>query len=160
MPARLSSMELSEPDATSGARETPSNRRKSSRTIRKPDLFAEDDFAGSVVESSSAKRKRAQETTNNGEDDEEEPSDEDAEEDSEGSADEEEIKEKRRASRQKKPTAKKQKLVNGTGPKLAIRPPPIKQKAPKKSKPKVPRVRPSQAGDSNALYGKFLLLSP
>jgi cohesin complex subunit SA-1/2 len=162
MPARLSSMEISEPDATSGAGDTtttPANRRKSGRTIRKPDLFAEDNFAGSVLESSSAKRKRAQQAANANDDDGDDD-EEVSEEETEDEADEEEIREKRRVSKQKKPAAKKQKLVNGTGPQLAIRPPPNRQKAPKSSKAKAPRVRKSQAGDANSLYGKIVLTPP
>jgi len=117
-------------------------------------LFSEDHFTGSLAQSSSAKRKRAQQTVNIADDDEEDPPEDESDEESEGEADEEEIKEKRRVSRQNKPAAKKQKMVNGVGPALAIRPPPNRQRAPKKGKAKVPRVRKSQAGDASSLYGE------
>jgi cohesin complex subunit SA-1/2 len=150
-------MELSEPDATPGAGDASSTtRRKSGRTVRKPDLFAEDNFAGSLVESSSAKRKRAQQSAN---DDEEDLSEDESEDMSESEADEEEIKATRGAARQKKPAPKKQKVVNGARPQLALRPPPNRQKPAKKGKAQVPRVRKSQAGDVNSLYGKISIIA-
>ena len=152
-------MEISEADDST----TPANRRKSGRNVRRPDLYSEDNFAGSLLESSSVKRKRTalNDITNRDASDEEPESEGDAE--SEGDPDEEELREQRRVSKQKKKPSpapkKKQKVaLNGSEAHLPMRPAAntgkkVATKA--RTRAKKPRVRPSQAGDANSLYGKI-----
>lgn len=139
--------------------DSPANRRRSGRQIRKPAQFAEEEHVGSVVTNGSAKRKRTPKATENGLDDgesesDEEEDDEEEEEEDDEDPDEEELKEQRRASRakkapSKKPASKKPK-TNGTGPSLAIRP--ASKVAPKGKKTQKARARPSQANEEG-LYG-------
>ncbi len=147
MPARLSSMELSDPESSHAT-----NRRKSGRAVKKPDFFQEDPTTPST---NSAKRKRADRAVEDDEDIGEDASGEESVEDSDGEADEEELKEKRRrASKakkgQSKPAAKKPKTVNGMG-KLAIRPAPNGVK--KTSRPRKPPPRQSAVEEVDGLYG-------
>ena len=138
---------ISTPDTT--------NRRKSARSIRKPELFAEERYEGNPLSNGSMKRKRS----TNGAVDEGLDEDEDQEsssEESEGDADEEELREKRRVARSKttgKPAAKKARKSNGVGATLAIRSANVQSKAPSKvAKVQQARARKSQVNEEG-LYG-------
>jgi cohesin complex subunit SA-1/2 len=80
-----------------------STRRKSGRVHRRPDMFAEEEHAGSILTNGSAKRKRISIITAEDVEDDEETS-EDEEDDSE--PDEEEVREKRRNQRKRPKTSK------------------------------------------------------
>jgi cohesin complex subunit SA-1/2 len=138
------------------------NRRKSGRAVRKPDVFAEEHHEGSLLSSGSGKRKRQPngdvlpdpENDNDEIDDDEEDSDEE----SEGSADEEEIKERRRQARNKnaqsKSTTKRAKISSVPGTTLAIRSANVPAKgASQKAKIQKARSRQSQV-NQEGLYGK------
>jgi cohesin complex subunit SA-1/2 len=134
------------------------NRRKSTRSIRKPELFAEERHEGSLLSNGSMKRKRS----TNGAVDEELDENEDQEsspEESEGEADEEELREKRRVTRSKttgKPTPKKARKSNGVGATLAIRSANVQSKVPSKvAKNQQARARKSQANEEG-LYGTVI----
>lgn len=120
MPARLSSMELSDP-ATSEMDAI--SRRKSGRATQKPALYQQDPNI-SIGSNGSGKRKRAQPADI--ESDEDDAEEESSPDESEGDPDEEELKEKRRASRaksaQKKPAVKKSKVLKDSALKLPMRP--------------------------------------
>lgn len=134
------------------------NRRRSGRQRRKPDLFAQEKHVGSIISNGSAKRKRAPNGALDAEPrDDMEDGISSEEEEEEESADEEELKEKRRASRKRetvsKPAAKKAKVTNGISSPLAIRTAPnVKSKAPKNAKIQKARIRPSQL-NKEGLYG-------
>ena len=150
MPARLSSMELSDPGSSHAI-----YRRKSGRAVKKPDLLQEDP---STHNNNNGKRKRVDRAEGEDDDIEDDASGEDSVGESDGEADEEELKEKRRkASKakkgQSKPAAKKSKTVNGMG-NLAIRPAPNGvKKAPRAKKP---RARESAAEVTDGLYGMLV----
>ena len=164
MPARLSSMELSDPATSNvtGNNAAP-NRRKSSRTKQKPVLLQEDPSL-LYVSNGSSKRKRADTRGGDAASLQEDASDESSPEESDGDPDEEELKEKRRrASRSKKisskPVAKKAKITNALSTKLAVRP--AMNGVKKAPKPRQPRAR-SQNGASDigtGLYGMLGYLS-
>lgn len=145
MPARLSSMELSDPitpDASPNGNAT--NRRKSTRMRQKPVLLQED---VSTSRSTNGSNKRKRTSLRGGEPTSmiDETSDEESSpEESDGHPDEEELKEKRkRAAKQKKvstrPAVKKPKVGNATITTLAVRP--ALNGAPKTTKSKRPRAR-------------------
>lgn len=158
MPARLSSMELSDPltPDPSGA----TNRRKSTRTRQKPVLLQED-FSTTRSNSGSNKRKRTEPRSEESADNEEDniSDDESSPEESDGDPDQEELKErKRRAPKPKKtqikPSAKKPKVDNTTTTtKLAVRP--AMNGTKKASKPKKPPARSiaDASEDVTGLYG-------
>ena len=126
------------------------SRRKSGRTVKRPDIFAEEEHEGSLLINGSAKRKRAPGRPDpvNGEGDEEDEDDDD--DGSEGEPDEEEQREQRR--RQKKPrlTAKQAKPTTST---LAIRSANIPGKSSKAAKAQKARARPSQV-NKEGLYAE------
>ena len=131
------------------------DRRKSARSIRKPEFFAEENHEGSLLSNGSAKRKR----TTNGTADDERDEDEDEEsssEESEGEADEEELREKRRIARSKsagKPASKKPRTSSRRDTTLAIRSANVQSKAPSKAaKVQQARARKSQVNEEG-LYG-------
>ncbi|KAL8716067.1 MAG: hypothetical protein Q9225_006248 [Loekoesia sp. 1 TL-2023] len=146
MPARLSSMELSDP-ATPQASSSPSDataRRKSGRVKHKPVLLQSDPNL-SILPNGNAKRKRTadvEEAEVDNPDSEESDPDE-----SDGDPDEEELKEKRRKSRSKKastkPAAKKPKTSQLKTTNLPVRPAVNGVKKP--SKPRRPRAKPNAA---------------
>lgn len=160
MPARLSSMEISDPvtpdlDSNSSA----TNRRKSTRTRQKPVLLQED-LNTTRPSDNSNKRKRTElrdgassDNRNNISDDESRTAE------SDGDPDEEELRERRRKiSRTKKiqtkPSAKKPKVSNAmTKTKLAVRPAVNGTK--KISKPKNSTTRSKDGTPDNGvgLYG-------
>ena len=124
------------------------DRRKSARSVRKPEFFGEEHHDGSVLSNGSTKRKRA----TNGEEDE----DESSSEESESEADEEELREKRRAAKSKttgKPASKKARKSIGVDTTLAIRSANVQSKQPSKAaKIQQARARKSQA-NAEGLYG-------
>ncbi|KAL8698613.1 MAG: hypothetical protein Q9224_001777 [Gallowayella concinna] len=104
MPARLSSMELSDPNIPhASSSPNDASRRKSGRVKHKPVLLQSDPNA-SIASYSNGKRKRAD--TLEGTDVNGQTSEESLVEESDGDPDEEERKEKRRKSRSKKTSAK------------------------------------------------------
>lgn len=152
MPARLSSMELSDPGSSHAI-----NRRKSGRAVKKPDFFQED---ASTHSNYTGKRKRVDGAEAEDEDMVGDASADGSVDESDGQADEEELKEKRRTAPKakkvlSKPAAKRPKTVNGMG-KLAIRPAPngVKKAAPRPKKQ--PRARQSAVQDADGLYGMFI----
>ena len=130
-------------------------RRKSARSIRKPDLFADEHHDGSVLSNGSTKRKRTTNGTVDDGSDEDEDQDSSSEE-SEGEADEEELKEARRTAKSKtagKPAQKKARKSNGGDATLAIRSANVQSKGPSNvAKLQQARARKSQA-DEEGLYG-------
>lgn len=141
-------------DPPSTAQEA-NDRRKSARTIRKPQLYATELDEASLLSNGSTKRKRAV----NGDVDEEDNEDEEGEtssEESEGEADEEELREKRLAARAKtngKPASKKPRTSNGAGATLAIRSANLQGRQPSKTaKVQQARARKSQV-NAEGLYG-------
>jgi hypothetical protein len=145
---------------SSTATQDAANRRKSGRSIRRPELFAEERYEGSLLSNGAMKRKRS----TNGAVDEGLDEDEDQEsspEESEGDADDEERRERRRPTRSKttgKPTPKKARKSNGVDATLAIRSANVQSKAPSKAaKVQQARSRKSQANEEG-LYGTISLL--
>ena len=101
-------------------------RRKSGRTMRRPDVFSEEVHEGSILSNGSAKRKRTPDDNIDPEDEEDEASSSssDGGEDDE-EPDEEELKEKRKAAKARnatKPVQKKAKTTKSITKPLAIRP--------------------------------------
>lgn len=154
----------SSPEA--GSTQESTNRRKSGRVTRKPELLSQ---TYSDAAAGGAKRKRG--TT--GEDGEggEGEDDEDSEDASESGSDDEEPDEEFRANKRgarskgpnkasnsrgksrTTPAAKKPKVSrNGIGGQLALRPATIGKQ---RSRPRKPRVRPSLAAGERGLYGTF-----
>lgn len=140
---------------TSASAPSTADRRKSGRTVRKPELFAEERHDGSLFSNGSTKRKRRTNGKTNDELDEDEDKESSLEE-SEGEADEEELREKRRIARYKamgKPAPKKARKSSGVGATLAIRSANAQTKAPSKVvKVQQARARKSQANEEG-LYG-------
>lgn len=141
------------------------SRRQSGRVKRKPALFSSQTF-----DSSHPKRKRIssgqdiEDDASGSELDEELNEDEENMEDSDGEPDDEELRARRRAA--KKSTArkkkeprkakgnhatKKQKIGNGVSTELALRP--IVNGGKPKAKPKKARMRQSDIGEEDGLYG-------
>lgn len=150
MPARLSSMELSDPATPDNSALTDAtNRRKSGRARQKPVTLYE---VSSVphVGNGTSKRKRAEPRGGEEENvEEEEPEEDESLEESESDPDEEELKERRkRAAKSKKapnkPAAKKPKTARNTTTNLAIRPAANGVKA-------TPRARKPQARQSTVV---------
>jgi cohesin complex subunit SA-1/2 len=140
--------------------EETTNRRKSGRAVRKPDVFAEEHHEGSLLSNGSGKRKRQPngDVMPDSDPDNDENEAEDSDEESEGSADEEELKERRRQSRNKKTrsksTTKRAKISSGHGTTLAIRSANVPAKgASQKAKVQKARLRQSQV-NQEGLYGK------
>jgi cohesin complex subunit SA-1/2 len=134
------------------------SRRKSGRSIRKPDLFIEQQHEGSLLNNGSAKRKRHSNAATGGEKEDEVESSSTSEQESEGEADEEELREQRKAvrSRVSKSSSKRQKVANGVGGSLAIRSANIQSQAMSKAvKVQKARARQSQANQVG-LYGQWL----
>jgi cohesin complex subunit SA-1/2 len=146
-------------DSTTSAQDA-ADRRKSARSIRKPELFAEEHHEGSLLSNGSMKRKRTTNGTFDDDPDEDEDQDSSTEE-SEGEADEEELREKRRIARSKvngKPASKKARKSNGVDATLAIRSANVQSKAPSKAvKVQQARARKSQAHEKG-LYGTSVSL--
>lgn len=162
-----------QPGPTQEASSPSTNRRKSGRVTRKPELYAESYGANDIATAGSTKRKRA-----GGDDEEDVEEDADASEpevdqSADEEPDEEELREKRRAARKatsKKATsqpkakakprsAKKPKVAgNGIGSQLAFRPATNGKKT-VFSRPRKPIVRPSLAAGERGLYGKFIVVS-
>lgn len=152
MPARLSSMELSDP-VTPAPADAP-NRRKSGRAIQKPVLYQP--APDTSVANGSGKRKRGapvepelevdsmdEQTSSEG--DESEP-------------DEEELKEQRRRAKkaskpQRKPAVKKPKTAAGETTKLVMRPATNGAKKPSRSK-KPSAKQDVTADEGTGLYGE------
>jgi cohesin complex subunit SA-1/2 len=150
--------QASSPPAT----EEVTNRRKSGRAVRKPNVFAEEHHEGSLLSNGSGKRKRQPngDVMPDSDPDHDEIEDEadESDEESEASAGEEELKERRRQSRsrkaQSKSTTKRAKISSGTGTTLAIRSANTPAKgASQKAKIQKARSRQSQA-NQEGLYGK------
>lgn len=159
MPARISSMEPSSPDADAQqTRSSPAEdntttttaRRKSGRVTKKPETIY------STARTPATKRKRGADADAHDEDDTDEGSEED-DETSESEPDDEEVRDKQRKKKrqaaakakstpQKKPAAKKSKPNGGTLS-LAIRP------ATKTKKPRKPR--PSKVAAAEEVGGLF-----
>lgn len=160
MPARLSSMELSDPvtpESNFGAGHA-TNRRKSARARQKPVLL-QDDITTSRASHGNGKRKRAEISeggvTDSGDDI---LGEESSSHESDGDPDEEELKEKRRrAPRAKrvqgKPVVKKPRIAEARTTKLPVRP--AMNGAKKASRPRKPQARSNRAvsNDETGLYG-------
>ena len=134
------------------------SRRKSGRSIRKPDLFIEEQYEGSLLNNGSAKRKRPSNVATAVEEEDEADEDSTSEQESEGEADEEELREQRKAvrSRVSKYSSKRQKTANGVGGSLAIRSANIQSQAMSKAvKVHKARARQSQVNQVG-LYGQWL----
>ena len=145
MPARLSSMELSDPaNADPTIPNNATTRRKSARTRQKPVLLQEVPDV-SNASNGSTKRKRADLRDRDSPDPLDDISDEETSlDESDGDPHEEELKEKRtKASRDRKaapkPAAKKPKTVSAPTTKLAVRP--AINGTNSAPKPKKPRAR-------------------
>ncbi|KAH0535970.1 hypothetical protein FGG08_007127 [Glutinoglossum americanum] len=179
MPARLSSMEISDDNsstpraAANGYAPAPAlandenatNRRKSVRVVKKPKLFVQE-----PVVKMGAKRKRAEaqaedDASEKEDANEDEDEDEDEEEESEGEADVEELKEKRRKSAAKrkakapaKPAAKRVKKTRAAPAAVAKKTP--GPKSVNGPAPKARRGRAKQAasgGSAEGLYTEVFL---
>jgi len=156
LPADMDSPEVAPASSSPTTQET-SDRRKSGRAIRKPDLFAEEHHEGSLLSNGPVKRKRQPNGDATLDPDADELEDEDLVEESEGSANEE-LKERTRKSRNKKattkPMTKRAKITNGTGTTLAIRSANLPSKsASQRAKVQNARSRQSQV-NQEGLYGK------
>ncbi|MCJ1376989.1 hypothetical protein MMC17_000079 [Xylographa soralifera] len=151
MPARLSSMELSDP-VTPATTDTP-NRRKSTRTAQKPISYQQNQIV-SIGSTGSGKRKRGDNT--NIDIDADPLGDETSSDDNESDPDEEELKELRRRAPsvkrvQKKPAAKKSKTTRPATTSLAMRPATNGIKKP--TKPRKPRAKQNITDpDETSLY--------
>ncbi|ETN41851.1 uncharacterized protein HMPREF1541_03790 [Cyphellophora europaea CBS 101466] len=97
-----------------------SNRRKSGRVSRRPDVFAEEEHAGSLLANGSAKRKRVAVTHANDTEDEDETSEDDEDE---SEPDDEDVREKQRTQNKRKNPPKQaiKRVKTNAGTKLAIR---------------------------------------
>lgn len=162
MPARLSSMELSDPIAPEShpGADNATNRRKSARTRQKPVLL-QNDVNASRSSNVNGKRKRGDNEGGGaidsghdllGEDDS--PSE------SDGDPDEEELKEKKRAPRAKraqgKPAAKKPKTTGIRTASLPVRPAINgSKKTPRPKKPQAASKKPV-LDDETGLYGMLI----
>lgn len=156
------------------------SRRQSGRVRRKPEIFSSQTF-----NSSRPKRKRQSEGHDNEDDASNDESDQaqqedevdedeqdDESEESEGEADDEELRARRQSKKRDsssrkqqnkkskaKPAAKKQKIMNGISTELALRPIMNGQKPKPPSRKKKPRMRQSELGDEEGLYGAYALLN-
>lgn len=124
-----------------------SSRRKSGRVSRRPDVFAEEDHAGSLLTSSSTKRKRV---TSEIADDLDTDEDDSEDDDDESEPDEEELREKRRNQKKRtqadKPATKRARPNPAPRSTLAIRSANVPSKpASKSAKAQKARARQSQA---------------
>ncbi|KAE8380127.1 hypothetical protein BDV26DRAFT_148492 [Aspergillus bertholletiae] len=157
-----------QPGPTPEASSPSTNRRKSGRVTRKPELYAQSYGANDSATAGGSKRKRA-----SGDDEEDVEEDVDAsepevEESADEEPDEEELREKKRAARKassKKATsgskaktkprsAKKPKVAgNGIGSQLAFRPA-TNGNTTISSRPRKPKVRPSLAAGERGLYAE------
>ena len=122
-------------------------RRKSGRSIRKPEIFSQEQHDGSLLANGS-KRKRPESGDQRDADEEDTPEESDSDE-SEDDPDEEELYEKRRAARSRnpsgKPASKRSRTTNSGSATLAIRSANIQRKpASKNAKAHNARSRPSQ----------------
>lgn len=144
------------------------DRRKSGRTTRKPELLSQ-----SYTDGTGSKRKRdaaGEDGDDASEEEDQEVDDASESESNEEDADEEELREKRRAARKKSTkkasttpktkaksrTTKKVKVAgNGIGGQLALRPAAANGKR-TVSRPRKPKVRPSLAAGERGLYGMLL----
>lgn len=162
MPARLSSMELSDPitpEPNPGAVNA-TNRRKSARTRQKPVLL-QDELIALRSQNTNGKRKRVDTEAGVATDSDHNLLGEDSSpSESEGDPDEEELKEKRRrASRAKRaqgmPAAKKPKSTGVKTASLPVRP--AVNGAKKPSRPRKHQARSIRAGSDHetGLYGTF-----
>ncbi|PLN77051.1 putative nuclear cohesin complex subunit [Aspergillus taichungensis] len=164
--------QLTSPEPDLAEADSSTNRRKSGRATRKPELFSQN--YSSQNGATPGKRKRNATGDDNDEDEDSEGHDEDIEDASESEddvsndePDEEELREKKRAARRasakkaasgskpktKSRSAKKPRFVeNGTGNQLAFRPAPSGRKA--VSRPRKPKVRPSLAAGERGLYAE------
>lgn len=100
------------------------DRRKSGRSIRKPEIFSQEHHDGSILGNGSSKRKR-HENGHLPDADDEDLTEESEDDENEDDPDEEELREKRRTARNRnpsgKPAPKKSKTTNGGSATLAIR---------------------------------------
>lgn len=160
MPARLSSMELSDPitpQSNPGAANA-TNRRKSARTRQKPVLL-QDDVSASRSSNANGKRKRGENEERDAADSDDDLSGEDSSPlESDGDPDEEELKEKRRKAprakrAQGKPAAKKPKTTGVKTASLPVRPAINGSKKP--PRPPKPQARSNRAvsDDETGLFG-------
>jgi cohesin complex subunit SA-1/2 len=164
--AKMTSSDAALASSPPATQET-SDRRKSGRAVRKPDLFAEEHHEGSLLSDGSVKRKRQPNGDTFADEGDDEPEDEESAEESDGLPDEEELKERNRKSRNKKgttrPTTKRPRVSNGTGTTLAIRSANVPSKnATQKAKVQKARSRQSQV-NQEGLYGtppSWLLSAP
>lgn len=124
------------------------DRRKSGRSIRKPEIFSQENYEGSILSNGATKRKRSDNRDQLEEDDEALLEDSDSDE-NEDDPDEEELREKRQAARNRrssgKPAPKRPRTINGGSATLAIRSANVQKKpASKTAKVHNARARPSQ----------------
>ena len=154
MPARLSSMELSDPDTPATMDAT--NRRKSARSVQKPTSYQQDQFV-SNASAGSGKRKRGDVT--DVDIDADPLGDETSSDENESDPDEEELKEQRRRApkakrAQTKPAAKKPKTAGPATTSLAMRP--ARNGVKKPTKARKPRAKQNATDpDETGLYGKY-----
>lgn len=158
-----------------GVSSPPENRRKSSRAIRKPELFSEANYSTG----NRSKRKRGSprdgsDSENDEEEDEEEEdaSESESDEEEDDDADEEELRERKKAARkaaakrkaatggksksQSTRAAKKPRIAtNGNGRRLAIR---SATNGKQVSRPRKPLVKPSLSGPEEGLFGTYQVL--
>lgn len=156
---------ISQADQTPGLQSSPaSDRRKSGRVSKKPELFSQE------FKDAGGKRKRGEGGDDDNDDDEvdEDVSSSESDDAADDEPDEEELRERRRTSRKSstkkqsytgtgKPksrsthSAKKQRLGNGVGRKLALRPAANGKRT--ASRPKRPKARPSLVAGETGLFG-------
>ncbi|KAH8429568.1 cohesin subunit IRR1 [Aspergillus melleus] len=157
-----------QPGPTQEASTPQTDRRKSGRTTRRPELFSQRYGANEGTAPGGSKRKRATPGDEN-EDEVEDASDSETDESNDDEPDAEELREKKRAARRaaakksaasgtkakpKSRSSKKPKVAsNGIGNQLAFRPAATNGKKPA-SRPRKPVVRPSLAAGEKGLFAE------
>lgn len=163
--SRLSSSQADQYQTTQSS----SDRRKSGRVSRKPELFSQS--YNDADSPGGSKRKRANGDANEDTGEEDEVSESESDDAADDETDEEELRERRRAARlssakklsgstaktKSRPphSAKKMKVGNGIGGQLAMRP----ATNGKVRRARKPKVRPSLAAGETGLYGTSILYS-
>lgn len=155
-----------QPGATQEASTPQTDRRKSGRATRKPELYSQKFGANEGATPGGSKRKRATPGDDN-EDEAEDASESESGESNDEEPDAEELREKKRAARKaaakktasgtkakpKSRSSKKPKVTsNGIGSELAFRPAATNGKKPA-PRPRKPLTRPSLAAGEKGLYG-------
>ncbi|PLB51125.1 putative nuclear cohesin complex subunit [Aspergillus steynii IBT 23096] len=157
-----------QPGATQEASTPRTDRRKSGRATRKPELFSQSYGANEDATPSGAKRKRNTPGDDDNEDEAEDASESESGESNDEEPDAEELREKKRAARKaaskkassgtktkpKSRSSKKPKVAsNGIGSQLAFRPATTNGKKPA-SRLRKPVIRPSLAAGEKGLYAE------